>query len=104
MEIDDATLKAMIIRSFKTFKAFETELLAHQATLLAAKATLADANIPEDVEGCLQVARNSSEIALVVSQKYDEVQKRLLKAIDERLQDEAFAELLRSWKPKDPPS
>ena len=94
----------MIVKTFETFKAFETELLAHQANFLAMKATLAEADIPEDIDGCLQVARNSSEIALVVSQKYDESQKRLLKAIDERVQDEVYAELIRSWKPKGPPS
>jgi hypothetical protein len=49
MEIDDARLKKLIIQTFDTFKAFETELLAYEATFRTMKATIAEMGIATDL-------------------------------------------------------
>lgn len=104
MTIDDERLKTLIIQTFETFKAFETELLAYEATLRAANESLAEMGIATDFDLSLQAARNSPLIALAVAEKYDADQQRLLKAIGQRSLDEVFAEFLRSWKPKGSPN
>ncbi len=104
MEIDDARLKKLIIQTFDTFKAFETELLAYEATFRSMNATLAEMGIATDLDLSLQAARTSPLIALTVSEKYEADQQRLLKAIDQHTLDEVFAELLQSWKPKGHPN
>jgi hypothetical protein len=101
MEIKAEELKKTLKDAFEKFQKLETEILAYSITIRVMEETGAiKRGLPwDDMQA---VSRLNPLVVKMMADKYGPLIEGLMQAIDQGDRGQAFAELLRKWKPSGP--
>ena len=98
MEVDPEDLKQIVRLLIGFARRVQAEMLAQASAL----SLFAQSDPSFDMKRLLETARKNPKIGEVLDRKYGVFEREVIENIEKQSLDQAFARLLREWKPEGP--